>query len=83
MWGTASLSNRATVRGVGEQKADPTRDDREVARRCPLTRALSLFAGSALLYGRGAGGSSYIGGVTNGSTVPGVRLGEGLVTISW
>lgn len=31
----------------------------------------------------GAGGSSYIGGVTSGSTTPGVRSGNGLVTISY
>ncbi len=31
----------------------------------------------------GAGGSSYIGGVTSGSTTAGVRSGNGLVTISY
>lgn len=32
--------------------------------------------------GHGGGGSSYIGGVTVGSTVPGVRVGNGLVTLT-
>jgi hypothetical protein len=41
------------------------------------------YGGGGGRYGGGGGGSSYIGGVTSGSTVPGVRLGEGLVTISW
>ena len=31
----------------------------------------------------GAGGSSYIGGVTSGSTTSGVRLGDGQVIITW
>lgn len=33
--------------------------------------------------GGGAGGSSYIGGVTNGMTMPGINTGNGSVTISW
>lgn len=33
--------------------------------------------------GGGGGGSSYIGGVFNGATNPGIWLGNGMVTISW
>lgn len=31
----------------------------------------------------GGGGSSYIGGVTDGITIPGVRTGNGLITVTW
>jgi hypothetical protein len=41
------------------------------------------YGGGGGNYAGGGGGSSYIGGVTNGSTVPGVQLGPGLVIISW
>ncbi len=33
--------------------------------------------------GGGGGGSSFIGGVANGITNPGVRQGDGMITISW
>lgn len=33
--------------------------------------------------GHGGGGSSYIGGVANGATTPGLRTGDGQVIITW
>jgi hypothetical protein len=33
--------------------------------------------------GHGGGGSSYIGGVTGGNTIPGVRNGDGQIIITW